>query len=122
MGYDLVEAMTVLAREKHIDFDVVVDTIGASMLAAARKKFPDAENISYSFNKKEGEIVIIAVKAVVEGEADPVTEISLAEAKELDKSARVGDEMEIYLDHEGFGRNAIASAKQVLMQKVREAE
>ena len=122
MGYDLVEAMTQIAREKNLEFDVVVDTLGAGLLAAAKKKYPDAENISFSFSKKTGEITMLALKTVVEKVTNPVTEISLAEAKELDSSAVVGDDMEIFIDYEEFGRNAIQSAKQVLIQRVREAE
>ncbi len=122
MGYDIVEAMTQIARQKNIDFEVVVDTLEAGLLAAARKKYPEASNISFSFSKSDGEITMMAVKTVVEEVTDPILEISLEDAVRLDKTAQVGDEMDIYLDHEEFGRNAVASAKQILIQRVREAE
>jgi len=122
MGYDIVEAMTQIARQKNIDFEVVVETLEAGLLAAARKKYPDANNISFSFSKSDGEITMMAVKTVVEKVTDPITEIALEEAVSLDKTAQIGDEMDIYLDYEEFGRNAVASAKQILIQRVREAE
>ncbi len=122
MGYDIVEAMTQIARQKNIDFEVVVDTLEAGLLAAARKKYPEANNISFSFSKRDGEITMMAVKTVVEEVSDAITEISLADAVALDKTAQIGDEMDIFLDYEEFGRNAVASAKQILIQRVREAE
>ncbi|MFQ5608408.1 MAG: transcription termination factor NusA, partial [Candidatus Zixiibacteriota bacterium] len=122
MGYDIVEAMTQIARQKNIEFDAVVETLEAGLLAAARKKYPDANNITFSFSKSDGEINMMAVKTVVEKASDQITEISLDEAISLDKTAQLGDEMEIYLDYEEFGRNAVASAKQILIQRVREAE
>lgn len=122
MGYDIVEAMTQIARQKNIEFEAVVQTLEAGILAAARKKYPDANNITFSFSKSEGEITITALKTVVEQVEDPINEISRDEAVTLDKTAQVGDEMDIYLDYEEFGRNAVASAKQILIQRVREAE
>ncbi len=122
MGYDIVEAMTQIARQKNIEFDAVVDTLEAGILAAARKKYPDANNITFSFSKSDGEITITAVKTVVDKVEDPVSQISCEDAVALDKTAQIGDEMDIYLDYEEFGRNAVASAKQILIQRVREAE
>lgn len=122
MGYSIVEAMNQIARQKNIDFEVVVETLEAGLLAAAKKKYPDANNITFSFSKQEGEITMMAVKRVVEVVEDKITEISLEEAVDLDKTAKLDDEMEIFIDHEEFGRNAVASAKQILIQRVREAE
>jgi N utilization substance protein A len=123
MAFDMVEAMTLIAREKNIDFDTVVETLQASLLAAAKKKYSDTENISFRFDRKGSELLMIATKKVVKKVETPEYEISLAEAKEIDGEAELDDEIEIYIDYETeFGRNAIASAKQILIQKVREAE
>jgi transcription termination/antitermination protein NusA len=123
MAYDIVEALAMIAREKNIDLDVVISKVEESLLAAAKKKYPLAENLSIKLNRKTGEITMIALKKVVQKVTDKMVEISLAEAKELDPSAEVDDEMDIYLEvDEEFGRNAIGTAKQVLIQKVREAE
>jgi N utilization substance protein A len=123
MAFDLLDAMTLIAREKNIDFDAVVETLEASLLAAAKKKFNNIENLSFKYDKKNNELFMIATKKVVDSVSDPSEEITLAEAQEIDASAELGDEIDIYLDYETeFGRNAIASAKQILVQKIRDVE
>ena len=123
MPFDMVEAITLIAREKNLDFDAVLETLQASLLAAAKKKYNYVDNITFKFDRKQNDLVMIATKKVVEESSDPNMEVSLGEAKEIDTEAEVGDEIDIYIDYEmEFGRNAIASAKQTLVQKVREAE
>ena len=123
MAFDMVEAMTLIAREKNIDFDTVVETLQAALLAAAKKKYNDTENITFRFDKKTNELLMIATKTVVKEVLDKDIELTLEEAKEIDPEAEMDDEVEIYIDYEyEFGRNAIASAKQILIQKVHEAE
>ncbi len=123
MAFDMVEAMTMIAREKNIDFDAVVETLEQSLLAAAKKKYPFTDNIHFKFDRKNNELLMMATKRVVDTVNEPLVEISVTEAKEIDAAAELGDEVDIYIDYEGeFGRNAIASAKQILIQKVREKE
>lgn len=123
MAYHIVEALALIAREKNIDLDTVVSKVEESLLAAAKKKHPEADNLTFKLNRSSGEITMIAVKKVVEEVSDRLTEITLEEARELDADAELGVEMEIFLEvDEEFGRNAIVTAKQVLIQKVREAE
>lgn len=123
MPFDVVEALTIIAREKNIEFDTVLETLQASLLAAAKKKYPNTDNITFRLDRKSNELLMMATKKVVEQVTDPALELTLAEAKEIDSDAALGDDIEIYIDYEReFGRNAIASAKQVLVQKVREAE
>ncbi len=123
MAFDMVEAITLIAREKNIDFDTVLETLQQSLLAAAKKKYKETDNISFKFDRKSNELLMIAEKKVVSEVKNPDLEISLEEAKEIDAEAEVGDDIEIYIDYEvEFGRNAIASAKQILIQKIRDAE
>ncbi len=123
MAFDMTEAITLIAREKNIDFDTVLETLQQSLLAAAKKKYADTDNISFKFDRKANELLMIAEKKVVTKVSDQTTEISLEEAREIDPEAEAGDDIEIYIDYEGeFGRSAIASAKQMLIQKIREAE
>jgi len=123
MGFDTLEAMTLIAREKNIDMDLVIETVEAGLLAAARKKYGYIDNLSFKFDPGEGELTMISLRTVVEKVTDPYTEITLDEARELDPEAELDDQMEIYIDPvEEFGRNAIASAKQILIQRIREAE
>ena len=123
MGFDTLEAMTLIAREKNIDMSLVIETVEAGLLAAARKKYGYIDNLSFKFDTNEGELIMISLRTVVDTVTDPYTEITLEEARELDPEAELDDQMEIYLDPiEEFGRNAIASAKQILIQRIREAE
>jgi len=123
MPFDMVEAMTLIAREKNIDFDAVVESLEASLLAAAKKKYANTDNISFRFDRAANELFMIITKKVVDKVAEPDLEIGLAEAKEIDETAELGDELDIYLDYETeFGRNAIASAKQIMVQKIRDVE
>ena len=123
MAFDMLEAMTLIAREKNIDLESVVETLEASLLAAAKKKFSDTSNVSFRFDRKNNELFMIMTKKVVDDVTDPNMEIALTEAKEIDPEAELGDDLELYLDYEAeFGRNAIASAKQILVQKIREVE
>ncbi len=123
MAFDMIEAMTLIAREKNIEFDTVLETLQASLMAAAKKKYNFTDNISFKFDRKNNELLMIAEKKVVAEVTNSDTEISLQEAKEIDSDAEIGDDIDIYIDYEEeFGRNAIASAKQILIQKIREAE
>ena len=123
MAFDMMEAMTLIAREKNIDVSAVVESLEASLLAAARKKYAETSNISFRFDRKTNELFMITTKKVVDEVTDPNLEVSLQEAKDIDPEAELGDDLELYLDYEAeFGRNAIASAKQILVQKIREVE
>ncbi|MFH2056030.1 MAG: transcription termination/antitermination protein NusA, partial [bacterium] len=122
MEFDVLEALNQIAAEKNMEIDEVIETLKASLVAAAKKKYGEEENIVVNLDRRSGEIAVHVIKTVVEKITEPQTEISLDDAKEMDESAEVGDEMEIFLPLEEFGRNAIANAKQMLIQKVREAE
>ncbi len=123
MAFDMIEAITLIAREKNLEFDAVLETLQASLIAAAKKKYTFTDNISFRFDRKNNELLMIATKEVVEDVTDKNLQILLVEAQEMDPEAQLGDEIEIYIDYEmEFGRNAIAAAKQILIQKVREAE
>jgi N utilization substance protein A len=123
MPFDMLEAMTLIAREKNIDFDSVVQTLEASLMAAARKKYANTDNVSFRFDRKANELFMIVTKKVVDRVNDIQTEVDLDDAKKIDDAAELGDELEIYLDYEAeFGRNAISSAKQILIQKIRDVE
>ncbi len=123
MAFDMIEAMTLIAREKNIEFDAVLETLQQSLLAAAKKKYTFTDNITFKFDRKNNELLMIVTKKVVETVADSNLEISLKDAQEIDPEAELDDELDLYIDYESeFGRNAILTAKQILIQKVREAE
>ena len=111
MAFDMIEAMQMIAREKNIEFDAVLETLQASLLAAAKKKYTFTDNISFKFDRKTNELLMLATRKVVETVEDNTIEISLVEAKEIDPEAQIDDELDEYIDYESeFGRNAVLTA------------
>ena len=119
---DVLEALRQIAREKNVTMDLVIDTLEEGLLSAARKKFGTADNIDVEVDQNTGAVAILAHKAIVEQVEDPALEITLEEAKKLDPEALPGEAVAQEIPFTAFGRMAIQSAKQMLIQKVREAE
>jgi len=116
------QSIEILSKEKGIDPQVVVDAVKDAMLVAARKHFRTAENLVAEFDEQTGAIQIFAVKKVVESVEDPVNQIALADALKIDPNAEIGGEVRIHKSTEALGRISAQTAKQVILQKVREAE
>ena len=122
MNYEILEALSQITKNKNIDMDFVIETLEAGLMLAAKKKFGDTDNIKIHVDPNSGEIEIIATKKVVKEVANPNTEIVLTEAQEIEPKVKLGDEVEVVVGFNEFGRNAISAAKQILIQRVREAE
>ena len=118
------EVFEELEREKGISKDVVISSLCDAMVAAYKKhmRVKEIENIEAYLDEQTGEIGIFKGKTVVESVEDPDNEISLAEAKEIDDSVELGDEVKLEVTPEQFGRIAAQAANQVLTQRIREAE
>ena len=112
-----------LAKEKGIDPDIVIAAIEDAVLAASHKYYKSDENLRTKFNTETGQVELFAVRQIVDEVADPATEISLEEAQDLyGDEAEVDMEIEFPKPTEVLGRIAAQTAKQVIFQKVREAE
>ncbi|MGH9416455.1 MAG: transcription termination factor NusA [Terriglobales bacterium] len=122
MASPLYQQVEQLSREKGIDPAIVVSAVEDAYLAATRKHLKTTEELESVLNKDTGEISVYAVKKVVDAVSEPTLEISLAEARGLDPSAEVGGEVRLKKSTEGLGRIAAQMAKQIIFQKVREAE
>ncbi len=118
----LYQTIDQLSREKGIDPEIVVAAVEDAILVATRKYYKSAEDLESHFNKETGHIDVCAVKKVVETVADPDHEISLDDARKLDPEAAIESEVRIPKATEVLGRIAAQTAKQVIFQKVREAE
>jgi len=122
MNYELMEAMAQIAREKSVDKAILVETLEAGLLSAGRKRFGPNANIEVRFDEGSGRIVMRLKRSVVEDADDLGVEVDLVEARTIDPEVQIGQELVQELSLEDLGRNAIAAAKQVLVQRVREAE
>ncbi len=114
--------MAQIAREKSVDKATVIDTLVAGLLSAGRKRFGLDAKLDVAFDEPTGRIVMKLTRVVVEDADDAGLEIDLSEAQAADENAVLGQELTTELTLEDLGRNAISAAKQVLVQKVREAE
>ncbi len=122
MNHELITVIDQICKEKGISKDVLLEAVESALVSAARKKFPDNENIKVTVNPKNGKISIHLIYQVVEEVEDPGNQMTLEEAKDLDPSAEIGGEVDILQDFEGYGRIAAQTAKQVIVQRVKEAE
>src|SRR5271168_4059088 len=118
----LYQQIEMLSREKHIETTVVVSAIEDAMVVAARKYYKTEEDLRAKFNPETGQVDVFSVHIVVEEVTDPKKEVSLAEAKKKNPSAEVGTEIVAAKPTDVLGRIAAQTAKQVILQKVREAE
>ncbi len=121
---NLNEVFEELEREKGISKEVVISSLCDAMVAAYKKhlRIKEIENVEAFLDEQSGEIGIFKGKVVVESVEDPDNEISLAEAKEIDDSVELGDEVKLEVTPDQFGRIAAQAANQVLTQRIREAE
>jgi len=122
MEYDILEALTLISQEKNLELDYVLETVESALVAAAKKKFGENDTIKAEIDRATGEIRMYWTKMVVQNVTDRPNECTQAEAEEFYEDVEIGQELDFFIDFADFGRNAIASAKQILIQKVREAE
>lgn len=123
MAVDLNAILGQIGRDKGIDKNILVEAVESAMLSAARKHYGHNLNLETQYDEDTGDIEVIQFKTVVENVEDDGTQISIAEARsEFDAEAMVGDELGKKLDTAVLGRIAAQTAKQVIIQKVRDAE
>ena len=123
MSNPLQQTIEALAKEKGIEPDVIITAIEDAVLSASRKYYRSTENLRTKFNHETGQVELYAVRHIVEDVSDPSTEISLSEAQQLyGAEAEVDMEIEFPKPTDVLGRIAAQTAKQVIFQKVREAE
>src|ERR1700720_2930807 len=118
----LYQQIEMLSREKHIEPEVVVSAIEDAMVVAARKYYKTDEDLRAKFNQETGQVDVFSVHIVVEQVTDSNKEVSLTDAKKKNPEVEVGSEIILAKPTDVLGRIAAQTAKQVILQKVREAE
>jgi len=121
-GRELIEALIQVSHEKGIDKEVIFEAIEASLVSACKKHFGSTANVRVVVDRETGEYIVLAVKTVVENVTDDIAEISLADARKINSKYELEDTVEIKLKPGKFGRISAQTAKQVVVQKFREAE
>lgn len=122
MSSQLFEAIDFLEKEKGIDKDILMEALEAALISAYKKNFKSATNVRVDIDEQSGTMRVFSRKTVVEEIEDAQEEISLDQAKEIDPKYELEDVIEVEVTPKDFGRIAAQAAKQVVTQRVREAE
>lgn len=122
MVVDLIQVIEQIGREKGIEREVLIDAVGAAILSASRKSLGTLSDLRVDFDQTSRRFILYTVKMVVEEVTNPRMEITLQEARRQQPDVQLGDEFRIEVQPHGFGRIAAQTAKQVIIQRVREAE
>jgi N utilization substance protein A len=122
MSNIIAQTIEQISKEKNVDPKIIISALEDAMVAASRKFYKTNEDINARFDPETGTVEIFAVRRVVETVENPNLEISLSEAKEIDDTLEIDDTVEIPKPTDVLGRIAAQTAKQVILQKVREAE
>jgi N utilization substance protein A len=119
---DIKRVVEQVSRDKGIDREVLIKALEEALRSAARKKYGNKMDIEVQYNDESGEIEVFQFKEVAEVVTEPEVEISLAEGRKLDPDCEIGDSLGTRMDTSTFGRIAAQSAKQVIIQKMKDAE
>jgi len=119
---DIKRVVEQVSRDKGIDRNVLIRALEEALKSAARKKFGNKVDIEVQYNEETGEIEVFQFKDVTEEVTEPALEISLEEGRKLDPDCEIGDSLGTKMDTTTFGRIAAQSAKQVIIQKMKDAE
>ena len=122
MNHEILDALSQITREKSVDRALLIETLEAGLASAVRKKYGATADVEVKFSNDTGAISVAIRKTVVENVEDPALQLTLEEARAYRPDATVGEVLTFPLPIAEFGRNAIQTAKQVLIQRVREAE
>ncbi len=122
MNTELLEALTILEKEKDISKETLLDAIENSLINACKNHFGKADNIKVIMDRETCDYQLIQEKTVVDEVMDDVEEISLEDAKNIDKKYEIGDIVQFPVESKSFGRIATQNAKNLILQKIREEE
>ena len=122
MSAELIHALEQLEKERGIHKDILIEAIEQALISAYKKNFGTNQNVEVNIERSTGEIRVYALKTIVDEVMDPAEEMSLEQAKRFGVDFEIGDMVEVEVTPRKFGRIAAQTAKQVVMQRIREAE
>jgi len=119
---ELIDTLNQIEKEKGIDKETIFEAIETSLITACKKNFGTSDNVKVVMDRENGDVKVFAQKTIVEEVSNEFLEIALDAAKEIDKQYKLGDIVDITITPRNFGRISAQTAKQVVVQKFREAE
>ena len=122
MNMEFIEAIEALEREKHMSKDMLIDAIESALVSAYKKNYGSSQNVRVDIDRETGEINVFMRRDIVEEVEDQFSQVSLEEAQAIDPEYEIGDVIEYQVTPRDFGRIAAQTAKQVVVQRIRETE
>lgn len=122
MNMEFIQAIEEIGKEKGISKELLFEAIESALVSAYKRHFGSSQNVEVEINKETGEVKVYAKKTVVEEVYDNLLEISIEDAKEIDSNYSIDDTVLIEVTPKNFGRISAQTAKQVVVQRIREAE
>ena len=122
MSKEMLTALETLEAEKGIAKEIVIEALEAALISAYKRHYGQAQNVEVEFDQKKGDIHVYAVKEVTEEVMDSQLEVSIKDATAINPHYEIGDKIRFEVTPKDFGRIAAQTAKQVILQRVREAE
>ena len=122
MNGDFIEALHEIEKEKGISKDIIFDALESALISSYKKNFGSAQNVLVEMDRETGKVRVFATKDVVETVEDELLQISLEDAKAIDAKNELGDLVKIEITPRDFGRIAAQTAKQVVIQRIKDAE
>lgn len=122
MNKEFIDALKEIEKTKGVSKDVIIEALEKALIKSYEKNFDENANVSVNINKETGEIKIYSIKEVVEEVEDSITQISDLEAKKIKSNIEVGDELSIEVTPKDFGRIAAQTARNIVIQKIKDAE
>lgn len=122
MKVEFIQALEEIEKEKGISKELIFDALEAALISGYKKNFGSSQNVEVEINRVTGEVNVYAKKEVVDKVEDDLLEISLSDAKKIDEKYNINDIVKVKITPKNFGRIAAQTAKQVVMQKIKEAE
>ncbi len=122
MNGELIEALEQLEKEKGISKDILIDAIEAALISGYKRNYGSAQNVKVYINRDTGDVRVFSLKDVMDEVEDELLHISLEDARKIDSNYEIGDVLEKEVTPRNFGRIAAQTAKQVVVQRIREAE
>ena len=119
---EFISALDALSKERRINKEVLFSAIEVALITAFKKNYGKTANVRASIDRMTGAVEVLSCKTVVEEVEDPICEMTLEEAREINRRYELGDLVEVPVTPRNFGRIAAQTAKQVVVQHIREAE
>ncbi len=122
MNVDFIDALNEIEKEKGISKDIIFEALESALISSYRKNFGASQNAEVEMDKTTGQAKVFAIKDIVENVENEYLEISLDDAKKIDDKYEIGDVARIEITPKDFGRIAAQTAKQVVIQRIKDAE